>query len=152
MTRILLASILVIAALATIATADENGLIHVKSAHSVAVTADRLEDQLHRKGMKVFLQLDHAAGAAGVNVSLRPTILFVFGNPKVGAPLMKQQQQVGIDLPQKMLIWEDESGQVWLTYNDPGYLADRHALNPDLPPLAKVEKALAGFARTAGAP
>ena len=152
MTRTLLACLLMMVLLAGMAVAGENGLVHVKSAHSVAVTADRLEDQLNEKGMKVFLKLDHAAGAAGVKVALRPTVLFIFGNPKVGAPLMQQQQQVGIDLPQKMLIWKDESDQVWLTYNDPDYLARRHNLKPDLPPLAKVQKALAGFARAAAAP
>ena len=132
--------------------ADEAGLVHVKSTHSVAVTADRLERVLAEKGMKVFLRLNHAEGAGSVGITLRPTELLIFGNPKVGAPLMKKQPSIGVDLPQKMLIWQDNAGQVWLTYNDPDYLADRHGLDKNLPPLLKVRKALGAFAQAAGAP
>lgn len=128
------------------------GLVSVKSTHSVAATADRLVDILAEKGMKVFLRLNHAEGAAGVGIALRPTELIIFGNPKVGAPLMEKQQTIGIDLPQKMLVWQDASGQVWLSYNAADYLAGRHGLANDLPPLDKVRKALATFAQAAGAP
>jgi uncharacterized protein (DUF302 family) len=128
------------------------GLINVESAHSVAATADRLERILSEKGMRVFLRLNHAEGAQTAGVALRPTELVIFGNPKVGSPMMAQQQTVGIDLPQKMLIWQDASGKVWLTYNDPDYVAARHGLPKDLAALQNVKKALAAFAEAAGAP
>ena len=152
MKRILPIALSLIMVFATMSMAGNAGLVNVKSAHSVAATADRLEGVLAEKGMKLFLRLNHAEGAGNVGIKLRPTELLIFGNPKVGAPLMAKQQSVGIDLPQKMLIWQDDSGQVWLTYNDPDYLADRHGLDKSLPPLSKVKKALGAFAQAAGAP
>ncbi len=123
-----------------------NGMVAIKSAHSVADTADKLEGILKNKGMKVFARIDHAAGAASVGNDLRPTQLVIFGNPKVGSPLMLCAQSIAIDLPQKALIWEDESGQVWLGYNDPAYLQERHSVQVCDPVLAKVSKALGAFA------
>jgi uncharacterized protein (DUF302 family) len=128
------------------------GLVNVKSSHSVNETADRLEQILKTKGMKVFIRVDHSAGAKGVGIALRPTQLVVFGNPKVGAPLMQCSQNMAIDLPQKALIWEDERGDVWLTTNDPQYLADRHDMKGCQDVLAKVRKALGNFARAATKP
>jgi len=151
MKRIIPLSILLIVVFATMSMAGNAGLVNVKSTQSVAATADRLERVLAEKGMKLFLRLNHAEGAGNVGIMLRPTELLIFGNPKVGAPLMAKQQSVGIDLPQKMLIWQDESGQVWLTYNEPDYLADRHGLDKSLPPLLKVKTALGAFAQAAGA-
>ena len=119
MKRIILLAISLLVVSATMSMAGNAGLVNVKSTHSVAVTADRLERILAEKGMKLFLRLNHAEGAGSVGIALRPTELLIFGNPKVGAPLMAKQQPIGIDLPQKMLIWRDKSGQVWLTYNDP---------------------------------
>lgn len=133
------------------ATAD-NGLVSIKSAHSVPDTVQRLIAALAEKGMKVFLTVDHAAGARSVGTELRPTVLVVFGNPKVGSGLMAEAQSAGIDLPQKALIWKDASGQVWYSYNRPDYLAERHGLPPDMALLKKVERALAGFADAATAP
>ena len=152
MKRIILLAISLLVVSATMGMAGNTGLVNVKSTHSVAVTADRLERILAEKGMKLFLRLNHAEGAGSVGIELRPTELLIFGNPKVGAPLMAKQQHIGIDLPQKMLIWRDESDQVWLTYNDPDYLADRHGLDKNLPPFVKVRKALGAFAQAAGAP
>jgi len=129
----------------------ENGLVSVRRNHSVAETADRLESILNDKGMKVVARIDHSAGAASVDLKLRPTELLIFGNPKVGTPLMQCEQTVAIDLPQKMLIWEDESGAVWLAYNDPGYLAERHDIRGCEGNLKKIGEALAGFARAAAA-
>ena len=97
----------------------DSGLISTKSAHDVKTTADRLENALKTKGMRVFIRIDHAQGAQTVGKALRPTEVIVFGNPKVGTPLMQCSQSVAIDLPQKALVWEDEAGQAWLTYNDP---------------------------------
>lgn len=105
-----------------------DGLVTIKSAHSVPVTINRLEAMLRKKGMTIFARVDHQHGARNVKLTLRPTTLLIFGNPRLGTPLMQCKQTVGIDLPQKMLAWEDAKGEVWLTYNDPGYLAARHGL------------------------
>jgi len=129
-----------------------DGLISFKSSHDVKVTADRLEDILINKKMNVFIRIDHAAGAKKVGQKLRPTELVVFGNPKVGTPLMQCSQSVAIDLPQKALIWQDAKGQVWLTYNDPNYLAQRHGLSECADVIKKVEKALNNFAKAATMP
>jgi uncharacterized protein (DUF302 family) len=99
----------------------DNGIISVKSSHDVKATADRLENTLKQKGMTVFIRINHAEGAQKVGKKLRPTELVIFGNPKVGTPLMLCSQTTAIDLPQKALIWEDGEGQVWLSYNDPNY-------------------------------
>ena len=127
------------------------GMISVKSAHSVAATADRLENILNGKGMTVFARIDHAAGAAKVGKTLPPTQLVIFGNPKVGTPLMQCSHSIAIDLPQKALIWQDESGQVWLSYNDPQYLALRHDTQGCDAVLKKVAMALGKFANKASA-
>ena len=127
------------------------GMISVKSAHSVAVTADRLENILQSKGMTVFKRIDHAAGAAKVGKELKPTELVIFGNPKVGTPLMLCSHSIAIDLPQKALIWEDDSGQVWFSYNDPQFLALRHNTQGCDAVLKKVAGALANFASKASA-
>jgi len=129
-----------------------DGLISVKSSHDVKVTADRLEDILNKKGMNVFIRINHAAGAKKIGKQLRPTELVVFGNPKVGTPLMQCNQSVGIDLPQKALIWQDDKGQVWLSYNDPNYLALRHGLSRCAEVIKKIEKALGNFAKAATMP
>ena len=129
----------------------ESGLVSVRSNHSVTETGNRLESILKEKGLKIVARINHAAGAASVDLKLRPTELLIFGNPKVGTPLMQCEQTVAIDLPQKMLIWEDESGEVWLTYNDPGYLADRHGIQGCEENIQKVKGALANFARAAAA-
>lgn len=105
-----------------------DGLVTQKSAHGVAETIDRLVKAAEDKGLTVFLRLDHAAGAAKVGTALRPTELLVFGNPKGGTPLLQCAQSIGIDLPLKALAWEDQSGAVWLGYNEPTYLAARHEL------------------------
>ena len=130
----------------------ESGLIHVKSSHDVKNTARRLEAVLEEKGMTVFLRIDHSEGARKVGKKLRPTELVIFGNPKVGAPLMQCGQTVAIDLPQKALIWQDESGQVWLTYNGPQYLAGRHEIGGCKAVLDKVRNALKNFAQAATQP
>jgi uncharacterized protein (DUF302 family) len=129
-----------------------NGLISVKSSHDVKATADRLENILNQKGMTVFIRINHSAGARKVGKTLRPTELVVFGNPKIGTPLMQCSQSVAIDLPQKALIWQDDKGQVWLSYNDPNYLAQRHGLTGCAQVIKKVEKALSNFAKAATMP
>ncbi len=110
------------------ASAAGNGLITVRSTHSVNVTIQRLETALRAKGMTIFARIDHARAATRVGQKLRPTLLLIFGNPKIGTALLKCKQTVGIDLPLKMLAWKDARGHVWLTYNDPRWIAERHHL------------------------
>lgn len=130
----------------------DNGLVTVKSAHSVKVTADRLEKALKNKGMTIFTRVDHAAGARKAGLELRPTELIIFGNPKVGTPLMQCSQTAGIDLPQKMLIWKDAAGQVWLSYNRAEYIQQRHKAEKCNAVIAKTGKALANFGKLATKP
>ena len=94
-----------------------NGVINVRSEFDVAETADRLENILKEKGMTVFKRIDHSEGARSVGVDLRDTVLLIFGNPKVGSPLMKCQQTAALDLPQKALIWQDDKDAVFVSYN-----------------------------------
>jgi uncharacterized protein (DUF302 family) len=105
------------------------GLITVRSSYSPKETMKRLETEVKAKGLTVFARIDHAAGAAEVGLSLRPTELLIFGNAKGGTPLMQSVQTIGIDLPLKILIWQDEAGNTWLSYNDPSWLAKRHGAN-----------------------
>ncbi len=133
---------------ASTATWGADGLVAIKSTHSQKETLERLEQNLKEKGMTIFARIDHAAGAAKVGMTLRPTEVVIFGNPKGGTPFMECAQTVGIDLPLKALVWEDDTGQVWLGYNDPAFLAKRHGV-PECPAVAKLSKALAGFARAA---
>jgi uncharacterized protein (DUF302 family) len=125
------------------------GLVTVKSAHSVQETADRLADITGKKGLKLFARVDHTAGAKSVGKSLRPTQVLIFGNPQGGTPLMECDQTVGIDLPLKALVWEDAQGQVWIGYNDPAYLARRHKLKGCDAVVQNISKALAGLTQQA---
>ena len=138
--------------LLTTSTYADNGLISVKSSHDVKTTADRLESMLKQKGMNVFIRINHAQGAQKIGKELRPTELIIFGNPKVGTPLMQCAQSVAIDLPQKALIWQDAQGQVWLTYNNPNYLVERHQITGCGDVVKKVGKALGNFAKSATMP
>ncbi len=128
-----------------------DGLVSVKSPHGVNATVERLKKLLEDKGLKIFARIDHAAGAAKIGKNLRPTQLLIFGNPQGGTPFMECQQTVGIDLPLKALVWEDADGRVWLGYNDPEFLAQRHGV-PQCPVAEKLKKALAVFARQAVSP
>jgi len=128
-----------------------DGVIAVKSPHQVGDTLDRLEMLVTEKGMTVFARIDHAAGAAKAGMVLRPTQLLIFGNPKGGTPFMVCAQTVAIDLPLKMLAWQDESGQVWLAYNDPVFLAKRHGAR-DCPVAQKIANVLGKFAALSVAP
>ncbi|MFT5726588.1 MAG: hypothetical protein ACI8PB_000709 [Desulforhopalus sp.] len=122
-----------------------DGVVNVQSSFKVKETADRMETILKEKGMTVFSRIKHSEAANKVGVELRDTEVIIFGNPKVGSPLMKCQQTVALDLPQKALIWEDDSAKVWISYNDPRYLEKRHNIVGCEPVIAKIEKALAGI-------
>ncbi len=146
--RKLTLSFLLILSITSIVLAN-NGLVTIKSTRTVEATADRLESILKKKGMTVFIRINHTEGARKVGKKLRPTELVIFGNPKVGTPLMQCSQTAGIDLPQKALIWEDGTGQVWLSYNSPDYVAKRHHIEGCDKVLKKVGNALRNFSKAA---
>jgi uncharacterized protein (DUF302 family) len=102
------------------------GLTTIKSEYGPEETMARLEAAVIAKGMTVFARIDHAAAAATVGMKLRPTNLLIFGSPKGGTPVMQTVQTIGIDLPLKALVWQDEAGITWLSYNDTTWLAERH--------------------------
>jgi uncharacterized protein (DUF302 family) len=122
-----------------------DGLIAIKSPFSVAQTMDRFEQNAKQRGLNIFARIDHAGGAAKVGKTLRPTEVLIFGNPQGGTPFMECAQSVGIDLPLKVLVWEDAQGQVWLGYNDAAYLAQRHGV-PQCPAVGPLSKALSSLA------
>jgi uncharacterized protein (DUF302 family) len=128
-----------------------DGLVSVQSPLSAKNTMDRVQETAEQRGLKVFARIDHAAGAAKVGKELPPTELLIFGNPKGGTPFMECAQTVAVDLPLKVLVWQDADGQVWLGYNDPAYIAARHGV-PDCPSVAMLSKALAGLAAASIAP
>lgn len=119
-----------------------HGMITIKSAHSVKDTLDKLENVLKKKGITVFARIKHDAGAKKVGIELRPTELLIFGNPKLGSPVLTSNQTAGLDLPLKALVWKDEKGQVWLTYNDPAHIAKRHGITDRAKIVAKMTGAL----------
>jgi|SRR5450755_4800871 uncharacterized protein (DUF302 family) len=129
---------------------SDDGLVRIKSKRAVKDTIDSIEGQLAEKGIRVFARVDHAADAALIGMPLRPTLLLIFGNPKGGTPLMQSVQHIGIDLPLKMLCWQDESGDVWLSYNEMKWLGKRHQLTaaatPAIDALARLLAALAAAA------
>jgi uncharacterized protein (DUF302 family) len=108
-----------------------DGLTTIQSSFGPEETMNRLQAEIKAKGMTVFARIDHAAGAAAVGLSLRPTEVLIFGNAKGGTPLMELVQTIGIDLPLKALVWQDASGSTWLSYNEPGWFAQRHELGPE---------------------
>jgi len=125
------------------------GVVNIQSAFNVEKTADRMENILQKKGMTVFNRIKHSEAAAKVGIELRDTELIIFGNPKVGSPLIKYQQSIAIDLPQKALIWENDKREVWISYNNPRYLEKRHAVAGCEKVMLKVEKVLAGISKAA---
>jgi uncharacterized protein (DUF302 family) len=110
----------------------DNGLVHLSSIHSVAETVVRLETILHAKGLPVLAQIDHSGDAAKAGLTMPPTKLIIFGNARSGTPLMLSAPTVAIDLPLKALSWQDADGRVWLSYNSPEYLKNRHGIPDDL--------------------
>ena len=128
------------------------GLITLRSSFGPNETMKRLEAEVRARGMTVFAHIDHAAGAAAVDLPLRPTDLLIFGAAKAGTPLMQSSQTIGIDLPLKALVWQDEAGTTYLSYNDPAYLSHRHGLGQPAIPVVEgmsgVLKAVAAKATT----
>ncbi len=111
---------------------QENGIVQVASKYSVDETVTRLESVLAERGVRVFAVVDHSGEAEKVGMKMRPTRLLIFGNPKGGTPLMVAAPSLAIDLPLKALVSEDESGTVWVSYNSPEYLQQRHGVPQEL--------------------
>jgi uncharacterized protein (DUF302 family) len=126
----------------------DNGLFTIPSTFSFHDTISRFEAALEAKGATLFAKIDHSAGAVEAGMTLRPTFLLIFGAPRLGTPLMQANQTIGIDLPQKALVWQDADGDVWLTFNDPAWLAVRHRLgDAAAETVAALESALATLMR-----
>ena len=114
-------------------TDDEiQGLVRLPSRHPVSATIDRLEASLKQRNILVFARIDFSGDAARAGLTMRPEQMLIFGNPKGGTPLMLQVPAVGIDLPLKVLAWEDAGAKVWIAYNDPQYIVRRHGIEPKL--------------------
>lgn len=143
----------VILALVTLFSAQcvlaQEGLESVESPYDVATTIDRLTAALESKGMTIFYRINHEANAMKADLTLRPTEVLVFGNPKLGTPLMNCAPTVAMDLPQKMLAWQDEAGQTHLAWNDPAWLQARHGIEGCDEVLQTISGALANFAKAA---
>jgi uncharacterized protein (DUF302 family)/uncharacterized membrane protein YidH (DUF202 family) len=122
---------------------SENGIVTIPSNQSVDRTVQKLEGILQAKGVKLFDLIDHSGEAEKAGMEMRPTKLLIFGNPKAGTPLMIASPSVAIDLPLKVLVWEDADGRVWISYNAPAYLQARHSLPAELVPNIAVVEALA---------
>jgi uncharacterized protein (DUF302 family) len=125
------------------------GLTTIKSSHGPQETMNRLDAAVKAKGMTVFARIDHSAGASAVGLSLNPTEILIFGNAKGGTPLMQSAQTIGIDLPLKALVWQDASGDTWLSYNDPAWLAKRHGLDGTEAPIGNLTATLDAVAKVA---
>lgn len=133
----------------TMSAAGDQGMINKKSNFSVKVTIDRLENVLRKKGITIVTRWSHHAGAKKAGIALRPTELLIFGNPKMGSHFFTSNQTAGIDLPMKALAWKDKKGQVWLTYNNPTYIANRHGINNRPAIVKKMTGALNKFSNIA---
>lgn len=148
MTHLLRLSLAVAVMMCTLAADAAEGLVEVASPYGVTATMDRLEQAAAQRGLRVFARIDHAAGAASIGASLRPTALLIFGNPRGGTPFMTCAQTVGIDLPLKALVWEDASSRVWIAYNDPTFIAERHEV-ADCPVVENLQRALGSLVAAA---
>lgn len=140
---------LALACLASAAAAEAPGLVTVPSSHDVPTTVERFVNAAEEKGLAVFTQIDHAAGAQKAGLNLPPTTLVIFGNPKLGTQLMQCGHSIAIDLPLKALVWQNAEGGVVLSYNDPAWMAERHGLIGCDEPLGTMSKAVAGLAKAA---
>ena len=125
------------------------GLTSIPSSFDPKETMDRLENEIRSNGMDVFARIDHAAGAAKAGLTLPPTEVIIFGNARGGTPLMQSVQTVGIDLPLKALVWQDASGKTWLSYNEPRWIAQRHAITNKDAVLRKMSHLLGAMSAKA---
>jgi len=127
----------------------QNGFQRIKSNHSVEATVTKLKNVLTAKGMTIFSAIDHQQGAINAGLDLRPTVLVIFGNPRVGTKLMLCDQRIGLALPLKMLIWQNDAGETWLGYWEPSNLKKEYNLDSCTETLEKVKNAMSNFAKTA---
>jgi uncharacterized protein (DUF302 family) len=138
MRQLLLAIVLSVAAAGT--SAADSGIISKPSRYTVPETITRLESVLKAKGVGIFAKVDHGGEASKAGLQMRPAQLLIFGNPKAGTPLMNAAPLAAIDLPLKALAWEDAQGKVWLSYNSPAYIKERHKLPEEMmKPISSVE-------------
>jgi uncharacterized protein (DUF302 family) len=122
------------------ASMTNNGIINMSTTHSIDEIVGKLKNILQAKGVTLFAMIDHSGEAEKVGLKMKPTKLMIFGNPKAGTPLMLAAPSSAIDLPLKILVWEDVEGKVWVSYNSPAYLQDRHRIpNELLQNIAVVE-------------
>jgi len=128
---------------------NKHGLTTAPSGFGPKETMDRLENEIRAHGLNVFARIDHAAGAAEVGLTLRPTELIIFGNARGGTPLMQSVQIVGIDLPLKALVWQDTAGKTWISYNEPNWIAQRHGIANAEPVVAKMADLLRAISTAA---
>lgn len=127
----------------------ENGLINVESPHNVEDTTNRLAQAMKNRGISIFRRINHQKGAESVGEKLRPSQLLIFGNPKIGSLLMQCNQQVGIELPQKILVWQTQDSKVMITYNDPKYFASRHKITGCDEVIQKINNGLTALVKKA---
>src|SRR5262249_22478866 len=131
---------------------NAEGLTTIPSRFGPKETMDRLEAEVRSKGLTIFAQIDHAAGAAEVGLTLKPTNLIIFGNARGGTPLMQAAQTVGIDLPLKALVWQDAGGKTWISYNEPSWIARRHGVRNAQAVLNKLADLLKTISRQTASP
>lgn len=124
----------------------DNGIVSKPSNHAVDETVEKLKGILQAKGVALFALVDHSGEAEKIGLKMRPTKLLIFGSPKAGTPLMQATPSIAIDLPLKILVWEDGQGKVWVSYNSPAYLQKRHGLPQELLQNIAVVEALASKA------
>jgi uncharacterized protein (DUF302 family) len=130
----------------------DDSVLTLPSAHTHAETVKRFKTLLADKGVRLFAEIDHAAEARQVGQALRPTLVLIFGNPKAGTPLMQSKQTIGLDLPLRVLVWEDDQGKVWLSYTPVANLTQRHQVTDRDDVARTLDAALSGLARAAAAP
>ena len=124
-----------------------DGLTHSLGRFDPKETVDRLVNEIHSRDLQIFAGIDHAAGAAEVGLELRPTEVIIFGNARGGTPLMQQAQTAGIDLPLKILVWQDAQDQTWICYNDPAWIAQRHGLSQSEAIISKFAALLSDISK-----
>jgi uncharacterized protein (DUF302 family) len=150
MVRLFLPSLLILTLVAAAPAAAD--IVKVQSPHSARDTMDRFEAIVKQRGLTVFARIDHAAGAQKVDLTLRPTELLIFGNPKTGTPLMQASQTMGLTLPMKVLVWQDADAKVWIGYDAPADAAAERGVPRDHPVLGPVTQALQGLTAEAVKP
>ncbi len=124
-------------------------ILRTQSARPVAQTVDRLVKAISARDLRIFARIDHGAGAKKAGMKLRPMVLVLFGNPKIGTPLLQASPTMGLDLPLKILVWEDKQGRVWVGYTPPRSMARQRGIPPDHPTIKRIEIALGMFAAKA---